>query len=73
MKRVEVTWSDAAHHAPGEWLEPPVDPTATVSTVGYLLDETKTHLVVAQSRMDDTFTGVFSIPRTASRRVKRLS
>ena len=72
MKRVEVVWSDAAHHAPGEWTTIPTDPSATVRTVGYLLDKTKTHLTLAQSKSDDYFTGVFTIPRTAVRKVTVL-
>jgi hypothetical protein len=72
MKRIEVRWSDAAHHGAGSWVERPIDPRAYVRSVGYLLDKTPTHLVLAQSRMGESYTGVFSIPRSAVRSVKQL-
>lgn len=72
MKRVEVMWSDAAHHLCGDWHDGNVDPRAYVKSVGYLLNETKTHLVLAQSTLEGSYTGVFSIPKSAVLKVKHL-
>lgn len=68
MKRrpVWIRWHDAAHVAPGEWLETLADTGVTVHTVGILVRKTKHHLVVAHSvDSSGNCTGVFSIPRTA--------
>ena len=72
MKRVEVRWSDAAHHHPGDWHDGKVDARAYVKSVGYLLNDTKTHIVLAQSRLEDSYTGVFSIPKSAVLSIKHL-
>lgn len=60
-----VCWSDAAHHSPGEWCNPTgIDCEVMVTTVGWLLEQTATHLLLAQSHTADGLaTGVFSIPR----------
>lgn len=72
MKRVEVVWWDACHYAPGEWTEKPRDTHAKVTTIGYVLDDGKQHLVLAQSCSEGLFTGVFSIPRTNIKRIRKL-
>ena len=70
MKLVRVTWADAAHHAPAEWVDPAdIVPGVSVSTVGFLLSRRQGHYTLAQS-IDDSgnATGVFSIPHSAVRR-----
>lgn len=77
LKRGAVTvvhWSDAAHIGPGEWLEAVPDTRVHVTTVGLLVRATKKHVVVAHT-LDESgnVTGVFSIPRTAIRKVTQLT
>lgn len=62
---VHIMWTDAAHIAPGAWTTEPVPDTAvTVHTVGMVISQSRTHLVIAQSVCDGgNLTGVFSIPR----------
>jgi hypothetical protein len=63
---VWIRWHDAAHVAPGEWVDNLADTGVTVHTVGVLIGKTKTHLVIAHSvDSSGNCTGVFSIPRTA--------
>jgi hypothetical protein len=63
---VQVLWTDAAHIAPGAWTVEPIPNTAVmVTTVGMVVSQSRTHLVVAQSACDGAnLTGVFSIPRS---------
>ena len=70
MKLVRITWADAAHHGPGEWVDPAdVAPGVSVSTVGFLLSRRHGHYLLAQSVDDDgNATGVFSIPHSAVKR-----
>ena len=72
MKRVEVWWTDAAHHHPGDWGDAPKNPRCTVRTVGFLLSDKRDHLTLAQSRQGESFTGVFTIPTACVVKVKRL-
>lgn len=77
LKRGAVTvikWSDAAHIAPGEWLGAVPDTRVHVTTVGLLVRTTRKHVVVAHS-LDESgnVTGVFSVPRTAIRKVYQLT
>jgi hypothetical protein len=62
---VQVLWTDAAHIAPGAWTtEPVADTVVMVTSVGMVVSQTRTHLVIAQSSCDSgDLTGVFSIPR----------
>lgn len=73
-KLIEIVWSDAAHHAPGDWIEQlPTDFTVTVTTVGWHVATTDTHLVVAQSiDSSGNLTGVFSIVKTNILSKRRL-
>ena len=72
---VAIIWSDAAHIGAGQWLETPLgDTSIEITTVGLLVRKTKTHLVIAHSLDEDgNVTGVFSIPRSAVRKVHPLS
>jgi hypothetical protein len=72
VKVVRVQWTDAAHIAPGEWVDVVGDTTAKVTTVGFLVRETATHVVVAHSKMDGMWTGVFSIPKSGIRSMRRM-
>ena len=77
VKRGAVTvvlWTDAAHIAPGEWLEDVGDTRVNVTTVGLLVRATKKHVVVAHT-LDESgnVTGVFSIPRGVIRKVTQLT
>jgi hypothetical protein len=72
MSVVRVVWSDAAHISAGEWVDDLGDTTAKVTTVGFLVRETATHVVVAHSKMDGLWTGVFSIPKSGIRSMRKL-
>jgi len=72
MSIVRIAWTDACHIAAGEWVEHVGDPAVRVVTVGHLVTETKTHVVVAHSRADGMWTGVFSIPRSAIKSMRKL-
>ncbi len=74
MKLVHIEWTDAHHHAPGEWTAPSdVVPGVRVITVGLLLSKRSGHYTLAQS-IDESgnATGVFSIPRSAVRRFQSM-
>jgi len=72
MSVVRVVWTDAAHISAGEWVDDLGDTTAKVTTVGFLVRETATHVVVAHSKMDGLWTGVFSIPKSGIRSMRKL-
>lgn len=69
---VWVEWEDACHHAPGEWSEEPAELAVTVHTIGILIRKKRDHLLLAQSFDGTLYTGVFSIPRSAVRRLVEL-
>lgn len=69
---VRIVWHDAAHIAPGEWVDDPGDTSVRVVTVGHLVTKTASHIVVAQSKTDGLLTGVFSIPRSAVKSIRKL-
>ena len=72
---VHIEWTDAAHHAAGEWVDPDdLDPRCPVVTVGLLIARRRGHHVVAHSvQPDGQCTGVFSIPNSAIKRVRVLT
>ena len=72
---VLIEWRDAAHHGPGEWLDPDdVDPRARVVTVALLLARRKGYHLCAHSVQENgECAGTFSIPNTAIRRVTVLT
>ena len=77
MKRGAVTvvlWTDAAHIAPGAWLEEVGNTRVNVTSVGLLVRATKKHVVIAHT-LDESgnVTGVFSIPRASIRKVTQLT
>lgn len=69
---VRISWEDACHVQPGEWVGHLGDTSVRVVTVGYLVRKTSTHIVVAQSKADGLLTGVFSIPRSAVQSIRKL-
>jgi hypothetical protein len=72
MKLVHLEWADAAHHGPGEWVDPDdIVPGVRVVSVGFLLSRRNGHYTLAQS-IDEAgnATGCFSVPHSA---VKRYS
>ena len=73
MSVVRVVWTDAGHiGGANEWLADPGDTEIRVVTVGHLIRKTKTHVVVAHSKADGLWTGVFSIPLSAIKSIRKL-
>jgi hypothetical protein len=72
MTAVRVVWTDAAHISAGEWVDDLGDTSVRVVTVGHLIRKTKTHVVVAHSKADGLWTGVFSIPLSAVKSIRKL-
>jgi hypothetical protein len=65
MKRVEVKWEDS-HRVAGDVWESregvePLEPVLVMS-VGYLVEETASHLTLTQSYTEDQFACRFCIP-----------
>ena len=70
---VRITWRDAAHVGPGEWVDASaLDPRCKVVTVGMLLAHRHGHHIVAQSAQGPHHSGVFTIPDAAIVRLRRL-
>lgn len=72
MTIVRIVWHDAAHIAPGEWVDDVGDTTTRVVTVGYLVAKTAKHVVIAHSKTGGSMTGVFSIPRSGIKSIRKL-
>lgn len=80
MKRVHpvsVRWIDSTMN--GHWhaasaVGAALDPTATIASVGYLLEKTRKHIVLAQSLSEGSqeVGNLLSIPRFAVVSIKRL-
>ena len=62
-KVVEVKWVDAEHYS-SHWVEDWEGDVTGVTTIGYLLKETESTLILAMSIQDeDTPGGIFKIPK----------
>lgn len=74
MKMVEILWVDAKS-GPNEWeyldgLEP-LKPVLC-KTIGFLIDEAKEYITIAQSMSDTQVHGRITIPARCIRRIRRL-
>lgn len=71
---VRITWRDAAHVGPGEWIDcAGLDPRCRVVTVGILVAKRAGHHIVAQSAQGSHHAGVFTIPDAAIVRVLQIA
>lgn len=73
MKRVEVTWVDSAGAAT-PWIHATRE-TLTIDTctsVGYLVSQDKTQILLAQSRSQSQIGHPLAIPRVAVTRIRKL-
>ena len=72
LKKVHVTWIDSAAAA-RQWIDKEELMTVAVcSSVGFLLERTRRHILIAQSYSDTQYGQVLVIPAGCIRKVKRL-
>lgn len=71
-KLVFIEWEDAIHgHG---WLEEGEIPEPCIAeTIGFVLEETESHVVVAQTVAGEGFAQVLRIPRGMIRSLKKVS
>ena len=60
---VEIKWVDAEHYS-SHWVDEWKGDVDGVTTIGYLMEESETTLILAMSiQDDDTPGGIFKIPK----------
>lgn len=73
---VLVTWNDAGHFHPGEWVQHNEIPKWSMrcTTVGRVVKRKRKYLLVAQTRSEvpGDFTGLFVIPFGMIKKIRRL-
>lgn len=71
MKRIEIIWRDSKRYtyqmSPDENFE-----VCTIQSIGWLVEESKRHVVICQDDIEGDIRGVLTIPRENIVKIKRF-